>query len=242
MWTSSCVAKTAGARKFLPVHVQRGSSQFLSIRCQHLMNHPLLTRETITEYLTRGRCLGGESRRKRRLPGDRPPLLHHCLCPQSPSCRVPGFRGRLRATPDASGSERSWHGRNEPDDPGRWKCVSGRLGAPEWLAANSFFRTQYPDVETVVDLTSNAAREFFEKQGISIDYLHIDADHSFAGCYEDFSTFRHFLHEGSIVTLHDTELSGRRRQASGRTPASACRLRSAGHSGHRRRHSRGANR
>jgi hypothetical protein len=43
---------------------------------------------------------------------------------------------------------------------------------------------------------------------LSIDYLHIDADHSFAGCLADFETYRRFLHEGSVVTLHDTNFSG----------------------------------
>ena len=56
----------------------------------------------------------------------------------------------------------------------------------------------------VIDLTTNAAANFFEQQNIRIDYLHIDADHSFEGCLEDFKTYRRFLHEGSIVTLHDT--------------------------------------
>jgi len=77
-------------------------------------------------------------------------------------------------------------------------------GAPAWLAEDSFFRTHYPDIEIVVDLTSNAAENVFASQRIMIDYLHIDADHSFTGCLQDFETYRPFLHEGSIVTLHDT--------------------------------------
>lgn len=78
-------------------------------------------------------------------------------------------------------------------------------GAPVWLADDSFFRTAFPDVEIIVDLTSNAAETVFAAEQIMIDYLHIDADHSFAGCLNDFKTYRRFLHEGSIVTLHDTK-------------------------------------
>ena len=78
-------------------------------------------------------------------------------------------------------------------------------GAPEWLAADSFFRTQFPDVEIVIDTTSNAAKNFSGQQ-IAIDYLHIDADHSFHGCLADFETYRPFLHAGSVVTIHDTNL------------------------------------
>jgi hypothetical protein len=81
-------------------------------------------------------------------------------------------------------------------------------GAPNWLPEGSFFRRFFPDVETVIDSTGAAARTYFARNGIAIDYLHIDADHSFQGCLEDFETYRGFLHEGSLVTLHDTNLPG----------------------------------
>jgi dienelactone hydrolase len=35
-----------------------------------------------------------------------------------------------------------------------------------------------------------------------------DADHSFASCLHDFQAYRRFLGEGSVVTLHDTNLAG----------------------------------
>lgn len=81
-------------------------------------------------------------------------------------------------------------------------------GAPEWLAEDSFFRTEFPDVELILQLTREAAESVFKKQHLGIDYLHIDADHSFAACLEDFKTYRAFLHEGSVVTLHDTSRAG----------------------------------
>jgi methyltransferase family protein len=77
-------------------------------------------------------------------------------------------------------------------------------GSPQWLADDSFFRTQFPDVELVIDTTKAAATNFFAPEQIKIDYLHIDADHSFNGCLEDFETYRPFLRAGSIVTMHDT--------------------------------------
>ncbi len=80
-------------------------------------------------------------------------------------------------------------------------------GAPQWLAEDSFFRRCFPDVETVVDTTKGAAA-IFGKQNLKIDYLHIDADHSFEGCLGDFETYSPFLREGSIVTLHDTNFAG----------------------------------
>ena len=77
-------------------------------------------------------------------------------------------------------------------------------GAPEWLAGDSFFRTRFPDVEIVIETTKAAATNFFAPKEIKIDYLHIDADHSFNGCLEDFETYRPFLRTGSVVTMHDT--------------------------------------
>jgi hypothetical protein len=76
-------------------------------------------------------------------------------------------------------------------------------GSPAWLNTDSFFRQRFPDIELLIDLTSKA-QPFFSDNQISIDYLHIDADHSFDGCLHDFQAYRQFLHEGSLVTLHDT--------------------------------------
>lgn len=81
-------------------------------------------------------------------------------------------------------------------------------GAPEWLAANSFLRTEFADIEFVVATTAAAAETLFARQGLRIDYLHIDADHSFSACLDDLATYHRFLRPGSIVTLHDTNFPG----------------------------------
>jgi hypothetical protein len=81
-------------------------------------------------------------------------------------------------------------------------------GAPAWMAPDSFFRVQFPDVELVLRTTRQAAAEFFAPNGIRIDYLHIDADHSFEACLADFETYRRFLQAGAVVTLHDTNFPG----------------------------------
>ena len=81
-------------------------------------------------------------------------------------------------------------------------------GSPAWLAESSFFRRAFPDIELVLRTTEQAAAEVFAAQGITIDYLHIDADHSFEGCLADFMAYRRFLRVGSILTLHDTSFAG----------------------------------
>jgi hypothetical protein len=81
-------------------------------------------------------------------------------------------------------------------------------GSPQWLDPDSFFRKHYPDVELVLEKTAVAAERVFAAEGLRIDYLHIDADHSPQGCLDDFTNYRPFLHVGSLVTLRDTNLPG----------------------------------
>ncbi|MFZ4098917.1 MAG: class I SAM-dependent methyltransferase [Chlamydiia bacterium] len=77
----------------------------------------------------------------------------------------------------------------------------GGYGRPKWLAPDHFFRTEYPDVEIIMDLTQNVALSHPEWQ---IDYLHIDADHSFEGAYHDFWSYLPLMSRRGIITFHDT--------------------------------------
>jgi hypothetical protein len=174
------------------------------------INHPLLNPTTIREYLTREAAWSESHGASRDYLGMG--LLYYTLV-YIQKARVAvclgsggGFVPRLmrQAQRDLGISETS-----------RTILVDGNVpsagwGSPQWLAPDSLFRTRYPDIEIINDLTRNAALGFFTAQQLSIDYLHIDADHSFVGCFEDFSMFRPFLHEGAIVSLHDTNSSNPR--------------------------------
>ncbi len=81
-------------------------------------------------------------------------------------------------------------------------------GSPAWLPEDSLFRREFDDVDIVLTTTRQAAEQCFAPERASIDYLHIDADHSFEGGLEDFLMYRQFLHPGSLVTLHDTRYQG----------------------------------
>jgi hypothetical protein len=81
---------------------------------------------------------------------------------------------------------------------------SAGWGAPAWLGKDSFFRRSFGDIEVVMKTTQEAASKVFAAQNLTIDVLHIDADHSFEACLADFRSYRQFLRNGSIVTLHDT--------------------------------------
>jgi Methyltransferase domain len=77
-------------------------------------------------------------------------------------------------------------------------------GSPSWVAEDSWFRKQFPDVEIVVSLTKTAHEEFFVPSGIEIDYLHIDADHHYEGVRLDFDLFAPLVRDDGVITLHDS--------------------------------------
>jgi len=74
-----------------------------------------------------------------------------------------------------------------------------KWGYPKWTAKDSFFRSNWPEVEWMETSTIEAADSF---DTLSIDFLHIDADHSRA--WEDFVLYAPKIKVGRFVTLHDT--------------------------------------
>jgi hypothetical protein len=76
-------------------------------------------------------------------------------------------------------------------------------GTPNWTPENSWFRTHFADIHVILSLTEAAHREVFVPNGIAIDYLHIDADHHYAGVRRDFDLFAPLVREGGVITLHD---------------------------------------
>ena len=79
----------------------------------------------------------------------------------------------------------------------------GIWGSPCWLEPDSALRRDYPDIEIVVDLTERAFHDRFEGR-ISVDYLHIDADHHYDGVKLDWDLYRQLVPDGGVITLHDT--------------------------------------
>ncbi len=77
-------------------------------------------------------------------------------------------------------------------------------GEPCWTAEDSFFRTNYSEIEIRFELTETAFREYFQPRGIEIDYLHIDADHHYEGAKLDWDLFSTLVPDSGIITLHDT--------------------------------------
>jgi len=77
-------------------------------------------------------------------------------------------------------------------------------GSPSWLGADSSFRTNYPEIEIILALTANALHDVFLPQQITIDYLHIDADHHYDGVKRDWDLFCPLVAPYGVITLHDT--------------------------------------
>jgi hypothetical protein len=83
-------------------------------------------------------------------------------------------------------------------------AANGIGGKNDWKEKDSFFRTNfYPRV--ILDTTENAYYNFFVKEDIKIDYLHIDADHSYEGVKKDFDLYSKILSDNAIISIHDTD-------------------------------------
>jgi hypothetical protein len=113
-----------------------------------------------------------------------------------------GFVPRImrQAQRDAGIGEKSRTILIDADDP------TVGFGSPEYLHADSFFRTSYPEIELMVKTTKEAA-EMFRSSRPRINYLHIDANHSFEGCLFDYETYRGFMASEFVITMHDTRFS-----------------------------------
>lgn len=79
-------------------------------------------------------------------------------------------------------------------------------GKVDWLDEDSFLRKNfYPRI--INDTTENAYFNFFAKEDIKIDYLHIDAGHSYEDVKRDFNQYTKLLSDNGIVSIHDTDIN-----------------------------------
>ena len=83
---------------------------------------------------------------------------------------------------------------------------NGVGGQTDWVNENSFFRQNFP-CRIILDTTENAFYNFFVKEDIKIDYLHIDAGHSYENVKQDFELYSKCLSPNGIVSIHDTDES-----------------------------------
>ena len=83
---------------------------------------------------------------------------------------------------------------------------NGVGGNTDWINEDSFFRkTFFPRV--ILETTENAYYNFFVKEDIKIDYLHIDAGHTYKDVKQDFDLYSKLLSPNGIISIHDTDES-----------------------------------
>jgi hypothetical protein len=83
-------------------------------------------------------------------------------------------------------------------------AANGIGGNVNWLKEESFFRsTFWPRI--INDTTANAFHNYFVLNDIKIDYLHIDAGHSYENVKEDFELYSQLMSPNGIISIHDTD-------------------------------------
>lgn len=76
-----------------------------------------------------------------------------------------------------------------------------------WMTEESAFLKREGDIRILAMLSVDAAR-LFAAEGVRIDHLHIDGDHSARGVLGDFRAYRTVLSDHAVITLHDMRMPG----------------------------------
>ena len=77
-------------------------------------------------------------------------------------------------------------------------------GEVDWADKDSYLRTHF-NPRFINSTTEDAFYNFFVKRDIKIDYLHIDADHTYKGCKHDFDLYSTIMKENGIISIHDSD-------------------------------------
>ena len=83
-------------------------------------------------------------------------------------------------------------------------AVNGVGGFVDWKEKNSFLR-QHFQPQLNLETSEKTFYDYFIRQDIKIDYLHIDGDHSYEGVKKDFELYSTIMSENGIITIHDTD-------------------------------------
>jgi len=83
-------------------------------------------------------------------------------------------------------------------------AANGVGGFTDWTNENSFLK-QHFGPQIILETSERAFYDYFVRQDIKIDYLHIDGDHSYEGVKKDFDLYSTIISENGIITIHDTD-------------------------------------
>ena len=106
-------------------------------------------------------------------------------------------------------SQEIFEGNNSPEwgDIGTTIIVdaaNGIGGNTDWTKEDSFLRKHFHP-QIILETSEKAYYDYFVRQDIKIDYLHIDGDHSYNGVKLDFELYSNLMSENGIITIHDTD-------------------------------------
>ena len=77
-------------------------------------------------------------------------------------------------------------------------------GEVDWSGEDSFLREKF-NPRFINSTTEDAFYNFFVKRDVKIDYLHIDAGHTYEDCKQDFDLYSTIMNENGIISIHDTD-------------------------------------
>lgn len=83
-------------------------------------------------------------------------------------------------------------------------AANGIGGFTDWTEENSFLRYNFQP-QLILETSEKAFYDYFVRQDIKIDYLHIDGDHSYEGVKKDFELYSTIMSENGLITIHDTD-------------------------------------
>ncbi len=83
-------------------------------------------------------------------------------------------------------------------------AANGIGGFTDWTEENSFLRYNFQP-QIILETSERAFYDYFVRQDIKIDYLHIDGDHSYEGVKKDFELYSSIMNENALITIHDTD-------------------------------------
>lgn len=129
-----------------------------------------------------------------------------CVCIGSGGGFIPRLMTQARMDLYSQGI---FEGNNQPEwgDIGTTIIVdaaNGIGGVIDWSDEDSFLRKNFHP-QIILETSERAFYDYFIRQDIKIDYLHIDGDHSYEGVKNDFELYSTIVSENGIITIHDTD-------------------------------------
>ena len=83
-------------------------------------------------------------------------------------------------------------------------ACNGVGGKCDISSVDSYFQSHfYP--RFIKDTSENAFYNFFVMEGLKLDLIYIDADHSYEGVKKDFELYSQILKRNGIIMIHDTD-------------------------------------